>query len=208
MRRLSLIALIVALAVASLAPAQEVPEPLRPGKNIPGPFHPYNLNGEFKGKYHCLVSQHDLDPVVLLIARGLDDNEAFANLVKALDGAVARNPAVRLRCVVVFLDPDLKGGGEDDPTEELAKRLEQEDRRDETIKRLEKFTAGLKHVVVGLAAKSDLAKYQVPDNAALTAVLYHKLKVVASLAAPRGKVDDARAKEILGLVASKLGATR
>ena len=81
--------LLIALAVTA-----EEPTGIEVGKNLPGSFQPYNVNvavplaeepepdpkdkGEkrpkytSKGKFHCLVSEYDLDPVVMLVARGLD----------------------------------------------------------------------------------------------------------------------------------------
>jgi hypothetical protein len=103
MRRL-LFALFIALALASLAPAQ-VPEPIQPGKNVPGTFHPY-------------------------------------------------------------------------------------------------------HVVVCLAGKTDLAKYKVPEDSALTVVLYNKLEIVASQAIPGDKLDEKKIEQIKAEVGSKLGAKR
>src|SRR5262245_42187528 len=105
-------------------------------QNVPGAFHPYNVTvreksaeeleeadkeamekgkdkqfGEEKytseGKYHCLVTEYDLDPVVMLFARGLHDSEGFKELLTKLDAACSKYRVRRLRAFVVFLDDEL-----------------------------------------------------------------------------------------------------
>src|SRR5947209_239947 len=85
-------------------------DPLAPGNNLPATFHPLNINkllpvsaepedgktGEKKGyttegKYHCLISEYDLDPVVMILAKGMDDNPALRGLLEKLNGLVDRN---------------------------------------------------------------------------------------------------------------------
>src|SRR4051794_25861979 len=92
-----------------LAPLNAKNEP----QNVPAAFHPYNVTERKKtpeeleeaekddlakdklkeealtnvGKFHCLVTEYDLDPVVMLFARGLNDSEGFKELLKRLDAA-------------------------------------------------------------------------------------------------------------------------
>jgi hypothetical protein len=192
MRRVLLSALVVLVTV--LADPVVGKGVLDPGKNLPGVFHAYNVTGAARGRYHCLLTEYDLDPVVLLIHRGTDDTEGFKALRNKLDAAIARNSANRLRGVVVVLSDDLPNVSEDD------------DKREEVVKRVEKLADGLKNVVVCLASKDDLKKYEL-DDSALTAVLFHKLKVVASHRVARDKLDKADSeavKAILDDVAKKL----
>src|SRR5262245_23771992 len=92
----ALAALALATPVASLRSAEITQGKLaakdEKGKpnNVPGSFHPYNVNARqltpeelielekegkdrdkytSKGKFHCLVTEYDLDPVVMLFAR-------------------------------------------------------------------------------------------------------------------------------------------
>lgn len=193
------------------------------GKNIPGTFQPYNVNSAIplleepeeepkdkgpkkpkytsKGKFHCLVTEYDLDPVVMLVARGLEDNANFRDLLTKLDAALERNKIARLRCFVVFQD------------EALADAITQDDKRDEIARRLDKLVldAKLKNVVVCLAGKDDLARYVLDPTAALTAILYKKLRVEAVHEVDVEKLDVAggpEVKAILTEVGTKLGAAR
>jgi hypothetical protein len=172
--------------------------PLAEGNNLPGPFHPFNVTGPRKGNFHCLVSEYDLEPVVMIVARDLELSEPFKDLLKRLDNAIAKNPAVRLRGFVVLLSdalPDVVQN--DDKREELAAKLE------DAAKGLE-----LKHVVLCLDSKSDLEKYALDESAAATVVLYHKLKVVAHWPLSRQDLTAAKVQEIMTQVADKLGARR
>ncbi|MFO0881635.1 MAG: hypothetical protein U0840_30425 [Gemmataceae bacterium] len=202
------------------AAAADTPDPLALGKSLPATFHPFNINVaappadpvvedpsapkprykappySTKHKYHCLISEYDLDPTVMLLVRGLEASDTLKDLLQKLDAAIDRNRrVVRLRAFVVFIDEDMKSlTTEDDRREANAKTL---DRLVEDLK--------LKNVVVALAAKPDLAKFRLDDTHALTAVLYNKLRIVAVHRLP---ADSTATKPILDDVASKLGAPK
>jgi hypothetical protein len=191
------------LAGACLAGADAKPKseggkgPLAVGANLPGPFLPYNVTGPQKGRFHCLVSDYALEPVVMLVARaggGEDDLKPLGPLVEGLDSAIAKNPGARLHAFVVFLVDEKKDLVKDD------------DWRAEVASRYEKWAADLKppprHVVLALAKGSDLKKYGLKDEA-LNAVLYKDYKVVTSHAFPREKLKEAT-RTILDEVKGKL----
>ena len=206
-----------------LAVSADEPSGAEKGKNLPGSFQPYNVNavaplaeepepdpkdkGEkkakytSKGKFHCLVTEYDLDPVVMLVARGLEDSAGFRDLLTKLDAALDRNKIARLRCFVVFQDPDLDNV------------ITKDDKRDEAVKRLDKLVADAKltRVVVSLAGKDDLAKYKLDPTTALTAILYKKLRVEAIHKVGKEKLDTVggpEVKAILTDIGTKIGATR
>ncbi len=232
MRRLllsiaSLLVLVLLLA-DSLYSAQQA-GPLAVGKNLPATFHPYNITARTpikqeaeddkdesklklkkvdyttKGKFHCLITEYDLDPVVMLFVRGLDDNVAFRDLLTKMEAAIDRNPSSRLRCFVVFIADDITDIVKDD------------DKRKAAIEKFQKVADDLKlkQVVLTLAgkpdSKSELAKYGLDDASALTAVLYKNLRIEAALKVSREKLDKVDAddvKTIMKDVAEKLKAKR
>src|SRR5262249_13030657 len=127
------------LACAGLAPAlaAEGKGVLAPGKNLPGPFAPYNVTAapadpppreidlgmktRFKetpyssaGRFHDLVTHFEGAPVVLLVAGGLEGDAAFKDLLRQLAAAAARHAEDRLRAVVVFLHDDLTDVAKED----------------------------------------------------------------------------------------------
>jgi hypothetical protein len=221
-RLLSLVVLLLCLVTVT---AGESKDPLAPGNNLPSSFHPFNINEAIpptetltepkdgpapkhkilpipsKHKFHCLISEYDLDPTVMLLARGIEDNAAFHKLLQDLDTAIDRNrKLVRLRAFVVFTYDDLNN------------LLEEDEKREEYTRKLDNLAQNLKlrNVVLSLGGKSDLAKYPL-DNNALIALTYRKLKIVSAHKVPLDKVSggiEAAAKAVLADVSSKLGATK
>jgi hypothetical protein len=111
-----------------------------------------------------------MDPVVMLVARNLDDSAGFRDLLQKLNTLVDTHQRIRLRAFVVALYPD-----------DLTDVVAQDDKRDELAGRLERLAGDLKlgGVVLTLAAPKDLAKFKLDEAAALNAVVYHKLKITA-----------------------------
>jgi hypothetical protein len=162
-----------------------------------------------KGKFHCLVTEYDLDPVVMLFARNLEENKAFRDLLKKLDEACTKHRASRLRAFVVFLSDDLpsftvKGTDQNDT---LARQAELLKKQEDLVKKIEEVQGGLKlsNVVLTLGAKSDLAKYELDDSVALTAVLYRNLRIQASRTVSRDQLDQVDGPEIKALLADVSG---
>lgn len=183
--------------------------PLKVGDNLPGPFQPYNVTGAHKQRFHCLISEHDLDPVVMIFYKNVDFSAPLPNLLKRLDAAIAKNPDVQLGSFVVFLPDDLPdvSGGIDKNEETNSKN---DDARLELEKKIEAAALDmkLKHVVLCLDSKTDVQKYQLDDANLVTVVLYAKLKVVAVHALPKSDFTEAAVEKIMTDVADKLGAKR
>lgn len=191
---------------------------LRVGANIPGPFHPYNVNGrygprkigevEVDGTYHCPVTEHAEDPMVLVFTRDTEVGEKLKTLLQKLDDATKNNRKVRLAATVVFLDKDLP--------EVLGNKDETEDARRELAAKLKEKLTGMfteaneftkqNLVVVCIGCDKDLKKYELDANNKITVVLYNKLEIRAVHAA--AELDDARIDAIMKDVADKLGATK
>jgi hypothetical protein len=194
--RTSLLVFLVLLVAAPAAPAQ-APKYPAPGSDLPGPFYSYMATGKRKGKFHCLVTEHELNPVVMVIVRGVEKNEPLRNLLTKLNNAVDRNPNARLASFAVFLTDRIKDlAREDDNREELEKKLEDVAR-----------DANLQHVTVALDLQDRLQKYKV-EEADIVVILYNRYRVVSFHSLKRDQLTDAKAKEILGEVAEKLGARR
>ena len=198
---------VLATCVAAQQPAPKAPAtkdagkgagPLVPGQNLPGPFHPFNVTGPYANHFHCPVSDHNLDPGVLIFTRDLTVSPPLRKLLSGLDAAIDKNPATRLAGTVTFLSDDLPNVVEDD------------DKRDELKAKVQEIanSLALKHVVLSLDSRPDVAKYLREENVAVTVVLYKKFQIVASHALPRDKVTDAAVQQILGEIASQLGAKK
>jgi hypothetical protein len=169
---------------------------LKPGSNLPGIFLPYNATGVHRGRFHCLISDYGLEPVVMVVVRDLEASEALKDLLKQLDDRIAKNPAARLHAFVVFL------------TDDKTNVLSDDDKRDELATRIENMANGLmlKNVVVCLDSPKDVEKFALEDAWA-TAVLYNKFRVVAVQPVP--KTDGkAEVDKIMADVGEKLKASK
>jgi hypothetical protein len=175
------------------------PTGLKPDANLPGPLNPYNVTGPYKGRFHDLIAEFGMEPAVLIIARGLDftgeNKDRLPDLLKNLDGAIEKNPNARLHAGVVFLIDDLM----DVVTED--------DKREGLTPKIEDLGQKFKHVVLGLDSKKYLDKYDLGD-AAVTVILYNKMKIVSVHSLTKGKLDEQAVNQILAEVADKLGAKR
>lgn len=183
--------------------------PLKVGNDLPGPFHPYNVTGPHKQRFHCLISDHGLDPMVMIFHKNVEFSKPLPNLLQRLDTAIDKNPSTSLGAFVVFLPddlPDVVGSKEKDQDT----NNKHDDARLEMEKKIEQAGADmkLKHVVLCLDHKSDVTKYQLSDENLVTVVLYKKLKIVAVYALPKSEFTDAAIEKIMTDVADKLGAKR
>jgi hypothetical protein len=211
---LAAVALFPALALAADAPGSAAPAKagqLAPGKDLPGPFHPFCVSGPYiaklqqasekdrvQGRFHCPISAHGLDPMVLLFVQGLNFTEPLKDLLVRLDAAIEKNPNVRLGAAVVFLSNDLPDV------------VTMDDKRDELAEQLRSLASALKlkNVSLCLDSKSDLEKYGLDKEEAYTIVLVRRYAVVTLEAIPRDSLTADKVAQVMAQVGQKLGATR
>ena len=203
MRRLLTAVLVLVFSSSAFAQAGkgDPPPPVFPqiGSDIPGPFSPYNATGKRKGRFHCLITQHELNPAAMIIVRGVEMTDPLKYLLVKLDAAVEKNPNTRLGGFAVFVTDKSKNlvRDEENLVEGLEKQLEDIQR-----------DAALKHVTLALDLKDKLERYKFDDTADVIVVLYNRCKTVSFHSMTRDQLTEAKAKEILGEVAEKLGAKR
>jgi hypothetical protein len=195
-----------------LAPAQDTnpraaaPAYPQPGSDIPGPFSPYNVNGRKKDHFHCLVCQHGLNPVVMVVVRGVEDKDGgLKALLGKLDNMVDKNPNTRLASFAVFLSDTLKDTARDD------------NQREKLVQKMEGLfpPGGYQHMVLALDTPARLARWKLAADADVTIVLYNKYRTVAvhgltwdQLKPGEGGALPPKVKEVLSEVGEKFGATR
>ncbi len=63
-------------------PTTERTDPKLP--NVPGPFHPYNVTGAYKGRFHSRIAEYGLEPMVMIFTRG---KSIFSDPLKDFSGA-------------------------------------------------------------------------------------------------------------------------
>jgi hypothetical protein len=194
----SCIFVIAALLLVAAGP-QEKGKPaaqkggLKAGDELPGPFQPYNVNGRFKGRFHCLVCQHGLNPTAAVFVRGTGDLGVSA-LLQALEAAVKtkKNEKARLGAFAIFTD------------EQVPDVVSNDDTREDTAKKLEDTAAKLDRVTVALESKSNLEKYRLNPDVEVTLILYDKLKIVDVQTVPKGKLTKESVPTVVNEIVSKL----
>jgi hypothetical protein len=206
--RIALLAALGSLTLVFAALADEQLDPgLKPappdgkpgaGSEIPGPFRPYNITGkdEFRGKFHSVISEHDLDPVVLVLVRGTSPAPVAA-LLPPLDEAVKKNERLRLAAVVVFLSAEISDLVGDDV------------KRDKAAAEIGDKLAKYKNVSAALDVPADVKDYKLNDKAEVTVLMYNKYRVLLSRAYPAdGLKSGDTIKTLMGDITSQLDSVR
>jgi ribosomal protein L29 len=172
---------------------------LQPGGDLPGPFQPYNITGKerHRGKFHCLVSEHGLNPVVAVFVRGSDVSEPVMKLLEKLDEAVARNEKIRLGSFVVFM------------SEALTDVVKEDDQREKESAEINDKTNKLKFVAAALDSLAAIKPlYKLDDQAEVTVVVYNKYKVLLARAFPKEGLKDEELQKLLDDIEAQLAAIR
>lgn len=166
--------------------------------DIPGPFTTYVASGEKKkGKFHCLVTEFDLNPVVMVMVRGTEMSDVLKSLLRKVELAIELNPNSRLSSFFVFhTDKSKDLARDDDIREGLEKEIESINRE-----------PPLKHVVLALDVTERLRNYKA-DTADVVVLLYNRYRVVALHAMKMDDVTEEKRNQILREIAEGLGAAR
>jgi hypothetical protein len=216
---LSRFALLAPLALAGAAAlAQDDAGTLKsgpqPGSLLSSAFHSYNLNGAVgKDRYHCLVCEFGLRPVVLIFARDhpKGQDKALEDLLERVDKAVARDPDDNLRAFVVFLSPAAAASATEpkeakvtDPEKLVAEAVA----REALHARLEPLAKKLRHVAVSTYPAEGPEGYKLSPNADVTVVLYVKQRVTDNFAFPEGGLTEQAVDAIMKRVEALAGRER
>jgi hypothetical protein len=163
------------------------------GKDLPGPFHPYNVTGKEAGNFHCVVCTKGLEPVLLVFVRGSAFSDELKKFLGQLDEAIAKDPKASVSAAAIFLFDDLKNVVTDDVNR--AKYAEMVDKL--------KNDAKLGQIVLCLDSADGPKGYGINPDAKVTVLVCSRLQVVANFAYSDEKSIDASA--IVAAVKEKLG---
>jgi hypothetical protein len=169
------------------------------GKDLPGPFRPYNVTGKEAGNYHCVICPQGLDPLVLVFVRnsGLgkeaDQNSKLLQLLADLNSVATKEVKARVSVAAVFLFDDLKDVVKND---ELRKGY---------VEKLSAFqTDKINDVTLCLESAEGPKAYGLNPDAKVTILVCSKLRVLANFA----YADEAaiNTEGVLAAVKEKLGS--
>jgi hypothetical protein len=193
------LALFLTTAAAQEKPQEKEKQPsskegLKAGMELPGEFQPYNLNGKFRGRFHCVVCERGLNPTVLVFVRGTDDLQGLTALFQGLNEAlkVKKNEKARLGAFAVFTD------------EKVPDVVANDDDRELVAKKLDDLAAKLDRVTVTLESRGNLDKYQLKPDPEIVIVLYDKLKVVDVIGKARGALTKETVPALVNDIVGKL----
>jgi hypothetical protein len=152
--------------------------------DLPGSFHPYNITGDYAGKFHCLVCDHGLFPGALVFVRGTDPSKEVQSLLTGLNDIAKKDEKSRFQVFAVFLDSEL--------TNSLTGDNKIDDRRDELTEKLRPLQKqlGLDHTVFALEAENNLKGFNLGEKDAVTVFLYSKVKIVDRFAFEKIEAKD------------------
>jgi hypothetical protein len=168
LRNLFLGAMTAVLALGGAALAADLRSGPQVGEDVPGPFHPLNVNGEDAGKKACLYCKAGDSPVVAVFARSAD-NAALKKLITTIDEVAAKNPKAELNSFVVFCSNS-------DKLEGVLKDFAEQ--------------AKLKNVVLAIEEPAGPEKYDINRDAEVTVILYKERVVKANHSFAKGKLTE------------------
>jgi hypothetical protein len=205
-------AVLLCFLTPSIGFSQVPADPVVPDEapELSGAFFPYNVTGKKAGNYYCLLTEHYLDPAVLIFVRekafeeGSKPGAVLADLLKKLDQRVEKNVTARLAVFVVVLMEETKKGNE------TLNVTTDDDKRDQMEEIIKKWVGeqALTHTIFCLDSASRLKDYALKDDKDLTVILYRRYKVLARYDESMNDFKAQQVEKILTEVKEKLGATR
>lgn len=166
----------LALLFGGVIAAEKLKSGPQVGDEVPGPFHPLNVNGPNAGEKLCLYCKNGTNPVAMIFAREV--SAPLIKLIKKIDEATAKHEDDKLGSFIVFLS--------DSP--ELEKKLKEVADKE-----------NIKHTILSVDNPPGPQAYKVAKGADVTVVLYTNHKVKANYAFAKGELKD---KDIKTIVAS------
>ena len=158
--------------------AFEEKKPLKSGpqvnEELPGPFHPLNVNGPNAGNQFCLYCANGSNPVAMVFARAT--SPAVTKLITKIDEATNKNKDADMGSFFVFCS-DEKG---------LSKKLEM----------LAKDTK-ISKCVLAIDEPAGPKRYNVSKEAEVTVVLYVDRTVKANFTFRKSELKDGDIEKIL-----------
>jgi hypothetical protein len=148
-----------------------------------------------QGMFHCPVSEHGLNPVVLVFVKGTTLSDTLLQLLQKLDEAVPRHERVRAAAAVVFLDEAIKDIVKDD------------DLRSAVTAALEPKLNPLANLTAAVDAFEPVQKqYRLNPETDITVLVCNKLKVVSIKSVMNRDLDDKGVEDLMKDIEEKLTA--
>ena len=176
-RKLLAAAVVVVLGGVTLA--ADLKSGPQTGEKVPGPFAPFNVNGEDAGKKVCLYCKAGDSPTVAVFARSADD-AVLKKLINVLEAETAKNAKVEMTSFVVFCSNNEK-------LKDQLKELAEKDK--------------LKNVVLAVDEPAGPEKYNINKDVDITVFVYKERVVTSNYTFGKGKMTEKDIAKITGDIA-------
>jgi hypothetical protein len=165
---LSLVAALGVYAQNSLKSGPQV------GQDVPGPFHPLNINGSKAGQKNCLYCSNGGNPVAVVFAREVTPE--VTKLIKQLDDATVKNSGKNMGSFAVFMTDS------EAAADQLKNVVEKEK---------------LQKLILSIDNPSGPKAYSISRDADVTVLLYNEFTVRANHAFKKGELNDGAIQKVV-----------
>jgi hypothetical protein len=195
----SAVVAIAVMAVGTSLMAGDAGKALQKGDDLPAPFDVYMVTGPRAGKFHCPVCESGLNLGVLIFVRDASDIDKapLLTLLKKLDVVIGKHPSARIGACAVVLDDGGYRKALETKIEEsskitdltLTKATEAREGKEATLAGVAKKNE-LKDLTLALGTKGGPEGYKLSENADVTVLIYHKLRIVGNYAFKKGEITE------------------
>ena len=213
-----LIALVLTIAAAAVA--QEAfrsgPQPAAPGQpavKIPQSFEAHIFNGKFADRFHCVVSENDFFPTVLLFAKVPAEGKdaPLKSLLGKLDELIEKYrpmdqypEAANFSAYVVFLDKAAQTSLTKPDVKDPAALVQEATERRALYAKMAEWAKPLKKVVVAVCVPESVDQFKLNAEAELTVLYYESFNVLENFAFADGKFTEENVAPIITKIDERL----
>ena len=224
-----LIALVLTITAAAVA--QEAfrsgPQPAAPGQpfvKIPQSFEVHVFNGKFADRvdgkderrgFHCVVSENDFFPTVLLFAKVPAEGKdaPLKSLLGKLDELIEKYrpmdqypEAANFSAYVVFLDKTAQTSLTNPDVKDPAALVQEATERRILYAKMAEWAKPLKKVVVAVCVPESVDQFKLNAEAELTVLYYESFNVLENFAFADGKFAEENVAPIISKIDERLQA--
>jgi hypothetical protein len=194
------------LVLGAATPAWSADAPKAPAKNasIPDSFQVWMVTGKYAGRYHSPVTEHGLNPVVLVFVRDLEGaDKPLFDLLKKLDDIILKHRDVRLGVCAVFLNDAGLREALGRSGEEYVKKFGETSPAKQDLESQVSGTAkqkGIAKVEFALDTSAGPLAYRIDDKAQITVIFYQDHTILDREAFAKDQFSEAHVQKLVGEV--------
>ena len=220
-RSVSLVAMLLSFAAVALAQegfrsGLQPAAPDQPFVKIPQSFEAHLFNGKFAGRFHCVVSENDFFPTVLLFVKevpGEGKDGPLKSLLGKLEELIDKYrpmeqypEAANFSAYAVFLDATAQTSLTKEDVKDPAALVKEATDRRTLYGKLADWAKPLKKVIVCTCVPESVDKFKLNPEAELTVIYYDSFNVLENFAFADGKFAEENIAPIISKIDGRLQA--